>query len=211
MQQPRMIRYHRSSVVAAIALLSVLPTQAAELAGGATPDEVFERMRSAAADANYREMASCITPQGRAEIGVMMFLVAGMSSAFTQMGEEMAAEMAEASDSEVPQPPEGEDLNKKLAALLDRHGLDQKTLEAAGPSTGTLPKQLESPEFFVDILSFIDEIPGEEGAAEQFQIPDGDLSGLSIDGEQASARFGEEQIDFVKLDGRWYLQPNLGF
>ena len=179
--------------------------------GGSSPEEVFNRMRTAASEADYESMAGCISPEGRAGISVMMFLAAGMSAAFSQMGEEMAAEMAEAADAEPPQNAQGEDLTAKLEALLARHGLDQAALEAAGPASGELPEQVESPEFFADIMTFVDEIPGEDGAAEQFQIPEGELTDVTIEGNQATAKLGDTPIEFVRIDGRWYLEPNMGF
>jgi hypothetical protein len=33
------------------------------------------------------------------------------------------------------------------------------------------------------------------------------VSGYEIHGDRATAKAGEETIEFVKVDGRWYFQP----
>ena len=204
----------RGTTFALLAILATGPSQSADVPGGDSPEAVFENMRTAAGDNDYLAMADCISPEGRAEISTMMFLAASMTAAFSQMGGEMAADMAEATGSSAPPPEPEEDLNAKLQALLARHGLDQATLEAAGPGSEGRPKELESPEFFADIMTFLDELPDEgdgSGSEGGFTIPQGDLENLEIDGDRASAQVGDEPMQFVRLDGRWYLDPDLGF
>jgi hypothetical protein len=78
-----------------LALPPALPAAAAGEPGAATPEELVTRLKAAAEDDDFAEIAACIAPRDRAQMAMMMVAAAGMMVAFAQMGSEMAEGMAE--------------------------------------------------------------------------------------------------------------------
>ena len=184
---------------------------AAPKPGGATPEEVFNRFNAAAEAQNWEEMAACLSPDGLAEMNAMMVVMGGMMVAFANMGEEMAESMG---DPEQPQSaaPKVSGLEKKFEALLVRHGIDAKAMEEVPVEGDEIPEAFKSPAFFADMMGFLDELPDDKegGASESpFSGPKGPLENLVIDGDRATATVGGEPGEFVRVDGRWYLEIDM--
>jgi hypothetical protein len=204
------------AVVVLLAISSLPAIVAATENGGDSPEQVFERMRAAVISNDRKEMAACLSPQGRAEMSGMMVMVASMVAAFSQMGAEMSGEMAEAVGATEQAPPPTEDIAANLEALLARHGLDEAALGPPGTPMENPPKELESPELLADLMTFVDELPSDDeddagpGSPEGFSVPEGDLENLKVKGDQATAKIGDEPAKFVRVDGRWYIDPDLG-
>ena len=103
-------------------------------------------------------------------------------------------------------------MEKKFEELLVRHGIDTKAMEEVPVEGDELPEAFKSPAFFADIMGFIDELPDDtEGNASEspFSTPKGPLENLVIDGDRATATVGGEPGEFVRVDGRWYLELDM--
>ena len=188
-----------------------LPIWAAPERGGATPEEVFNRFNAGAEAQNWEEIAACFSPDGLAEMNAMMVVMGGMMVAFANMGEEMAESMGDPEQAQSAAP-EVSGLEKKFEELLVRHGIDTKAMEEVPVEGDELPEAFQSPAFFADIMGFIDELPDDKdgGASESpFSGPKGPLENLVIDGDRATATVGGEPGEFVRVDGRWYLELDM--
>jgi hypothetical protein len=215
----------------AVALLG-LPAVAAEPPGAASPQELVERMKKAAEAEDLPGMAQCLTPKSRGELAKGIYLVTTMVVAFSQMGVEMGAGMAEAmggedasAEDKARQQAELEKARGEAAALRDRynalvgkHGLPTMPAEGeeqAEPSDAELEAafaKLEHGSFLADAAVFLESLPdseeGEEegGAPSPVKIGEGVLAGLAIDGDRATASLDGEPVEFVRIDDRWYFE-----
>lgn len=192
---------------------------AAPQSGGATPQEVFDRFKAATEPRNWEEIAACMAPGALTEMNSMMVMMGGMMIAFSQMGEGMAEDMAEgmaeaSGEGKIeakhtdPAASNVSDLEKKFEALLANHGIDAKAIDENHGEDKEISKALSSPNFFADIMGFMDELPSEEGQGspgETFPTPKGSLENVVIEGDRASATVGGEPGRFVRVNGRWYL------
>ena len=204
--------------------------QDSEPPGAETPEALLARLEAAFETEDFGEIAACLAPEERAEMALGLLLAGGMMAAFAQMGGEMAGEMAEAlseDDEEAIEARKAEAAAeaKKLAdrfeKILTDHGLDE-VMEAdlmAGGAEGEDGEEETSPAELLedvdqvalirDIMSFLSEL-GEgdvsEQAADQFG---GEIVLEKVEGDRATARRGDETVELVKIDGRWYLKPEM--
>jgi hypothetical protein len=212
--------------------LLLLPglARAAEPPGAASPQELVARMIAAAESGDFAEMAACMAPEPRREMAVMMVGMAGMMVAFMDMGAGIADDMAEAfSDEEMTaeQQAEAEAAQREAAemtaavqaryeAILRQHGLEEMLAEeeAGGPEGETdMQEMLEGVDEIAllrDLMGFLEEIGDEEegSPAEDgpFEIP-GEVGEIAIEGDRATANAGDDVLEFVRIDGRWYFEP----
>jgi len=217
------------------ALLTTLPAAAqpdpaAVSYGADTPQELVEKVRQAAGDEDLARMAALMAPDDRAMLSLTMTMMLGVVIAFSHMGGEMADSMAEGMAESLggDQTPEEkaqaeaeraealaqvQALENRYEAILDGYGVNQRLQDAPhGTSAGEMLEDVDQVALIRDLVQLLDEVPGDEAqkATEQpMTIPDGELTGLAIDGDRASAMLGEEPIDFVRIDGRWYLDLGL--
>ena len=204
--------------------------------GGETPEAVVDRMKKAAADKNMPELVACLAPQARQEMSAAMYLGATMMVAFSQMGAEMGGAMAEgmgAMAGGTGNQPTDEDkkkmeeqtakmkeelgkMSESYNSIMARHGLPtlpkEGEPEPAEPSKEALDKTFASIDhgaFITDVMGLLESMPGEKsGSAEEgpFELPQGALENLKIEGDKASGSIGGDPVTFVKIDGRWYLE-----
>lgn len=224
----------RALVTAVATALVTLPAVAAEPPGAATPQELVDRMKKAAEAEDLPGMAQCLDPKSRSELAKGIYLVTTMVVAFSQMGVEMGAGMAEAmggeeasAEDKARQQAELEAARGEAAKLRDRYNVLMKkhgmpTMPADGeeqsePSDAELEAafaKLEYGSFLADASEFIESLPdsdegegeGDGGAPSPVKIGDGVLSELAIDGDRATAKLDGEAVDFVRIDGRWFFQ-----
>ena len=214
--------------IAVVALVVVVAAPAfADAPGAETPEALVERMRAAAAEEDLGEVMSCLAPEARVEMASMMYLMATMVVAFSQMGVEMGTGMAEglAEDATDEQKAEMEAQKQKAMAeaakvrdgynaVMTKYGLPviPESGEAEEPEGD--PKELfasmDQGAFLKDIFAFLESMPGEkeEGAEESkgpLDLGDGQLTDLVVDGDSASGKIGGEDVQFVRLDGRWFF------
>jgi plasmid stabilization system protein ParE len=164
-----------------LALPPALPAAAAGEPGAATPEELVTRLKAAAEDDDFAEIAACIAPRDRAQMAMMMVAAAGMMVAFAQMGSEMAegmaegmaeafaeeddaAEDAEETAEETAEAAGPEAMEAQVAAiagqfeaLLERHGLDE-ILASDPPPEGSGPEALEAALADVDQVALIADV-----------------------------------------------------
>jgi hypothetical protein len=218
---------------AAVALAATQPY------GGESPEAVVERMRAAAESEDLGEMAACLSPDDRATLSLTMVMMTGMVMAFAamgaEMGEGMAEGMAEAFEDEEMSDEERaaakaerdaekakataeiEQMTKQFEALVAKHGLeeamaDDSDMDDADPAE--VLAGVDQVALLQDLMGFLENLPGEseegdDGEDGPVDVPEGELSGLVIDGSTAHGLIGDEEVDFVEVDGRWYLSLDL--
>jgi hypothetical protein len=147
------------------------------------------------------------------------------------MGEAMAEGMSEAAGGDgltAEQKAEMEkgkaEAKKKTAelrgrhdAILARYGIKERmeAMEAAGDEGGGSPDEaigkllagVDERALIVELMGFMGDIgdaqPG-GGGKKPMELP-GEVTGYKIDGDRATAKAGDETVEFVRVDGRWYF------
>ena len=224
-----MLRRH---VSVAIALLLVsLPCLAAQKPyGGETPQAVVARLRAAADGKDMAEVMACLAPDARREMAMMMTAGVGMMVAFAGMGSEMAGGMAEALSGEETTAEQKAELEKgkreaeeKTAALVKRYEAileKHRITEAMNDDTpvpdepearrAALAKALANTDeiaLITDLMAMMGELGGEEGMKSSPVDLGPEVTDYEIEGDRATAKAGDEVVRFVKVDGRWYVEP----
>lgn len=214
----------------AVAVLATVVTAAPATAappGAESPQAVVERLRAALAKEDFREVAACMAPAARREMAFALVLGTTMMVAFMGMGGDLAAGMAEGMAEAAGEPmaeqkaeaekvraeaqKKTEDLKRKHEAILAKHGLQERLAAAEGqaesPEAGmaTLLAGVDEGALIADLMGFFGEL-GEERQQEMVALPPA-VTDYAIDGDRATARAGEETVEFVRVDGRWYFQP----
>lgn len=200
--------------------------------GAESPQALVERMTAAAESGDFAEIAACIAPEERAQMAVMMVAMAGMMVAFMDMGSGMAGAigegMAEAfseegmteeqkAELEASQKQAAEEVaavQKRYEEILDKHGLSELMEEDEAEEEADLAQLLEGVDEIAllrDVMSFLEEIGDDaEDEAEEdggpLDIPD-EVTDIEVQGDRATARAGDEELEFVRIDGRWYFKP----
>jgi len=148
----------------------------------------------------------------------------GMAEAFGEEGEGVSAEQqAEIDAAKAEAAAEGAKLMAKLRAVLEPHGL--AGLIDGEPEPGSdedeaMERALEGADMVVltqDLMTLLGEIDDDgddadggdtDGPGDEMQPPwvDDEVTGYEVEGDRATARAGDETIDFVRVDGRWYLK-----
>ncbi|HEX2165586.1 MAG TPA: hypothetical protein VHM02_16710 [Thermoanaerobaculia bacterium] len=145
--------------------------------------------------------------------------VEGESEATAAAAEAEAEAVAAEEDAEAAGAAELDELAAQAAgmaeryeALLARHGVDELMEQetppgAAGPeAAAALFAGIDQVALIADLMDFMrEEFPDEAAGEEPVPVPAGELSGLTVDGDAAHGLIGGEEVDFVRVDGRWYL------
>ncbi len=225
---------------APLALLAGPGAWAREAPGADSPQALVERMRAAAAAEDFGEIAACIAPAERAQMALGLVAGTGMMVAFMGLGGGMAMGMAEGmtegltgeqmSEEQKAEMEKGrKEMEEKAAKLqgewegiLKKHGLGDLLSEQGG--LGAAMGEGSSPEAAQELLAGVDDIalmedlmaffkglgegmPGEK--KEPLELP-GEVTDYRIEGDHATARSGDEVVEFVEVDGRWYFKPAEG-
>ncbi len=171
--------------------------RSAEL-GAASPEAVVERISRAAENRDLFELAATIEPQGAREMAEGLTFIMALTVAFSAMSDgEAVAEQRMA----------------QLEAIVTRHGLPG--MDEEGPADrASLQEALADVDhlslaaLIADLGEFMQTMAeGDEEINSEFLPPfDGELVDLRIDGDSASGRIGEEDIEFVRIDGRWFAR-----
>ena len=228
------ILVRRPVALAVSTLLLGLPVagSAAEAPGGESPQAVVARLNAAAEKQDMRELIACMKPDARREMALMMVAGAGMMVAFMSMGGAMGAEMAEGmaegvSGEELPAEEKAKldegrreveakaaEMQKRYEAILERHGVtammedDSPLPEDPAARTAALDRMFAK----TDEMALLDELFGlmqELGEGDSSKTPvelPGPITDYEIDGDRATAKAGDETIEFVRVDGRWYIE-----
>lgn len=225
----------RRHVSLALALLLVsLPCLAATKPyGGETPQAVVARLQAAADGKDMAEVMACLAPDARREMAMMMTAGVGMMVAFAGMGSEMAGGMAEGmaglSGEEMTAEQKAElekgkreaeektaALVKRYEAILEKHRIteamndDTPVPEEPEARRAALAKALANTDeiaLISDLMAMMSELGGEEGMKSSPVDLGPEVTDYRIDGDRATAKAGDEVVRFVRVDGRWYLEP----
>jgi len=185
----------RASQALALALsLCLLPAAAAAEEGGASPEEVFQTMKTAADAGDWPTYFRSGSPDSRPSLlgGILI------ACTFATMGEGFK-----------PDP----EKQKALEALFAEHGVDTEALggavstepaDAKAATAKAFAKVEDPPAFFAAMMQFLER----QGQGAVIKHDTGALEGLTIEGGTAKATFqrgGEAKpVHFVLVGERWY-------
>lgn len=153
-----------------------------------TPEAVFAQFKNAMQDEDWESAITLINRESQE----MMVMGMVMQAAFMTM--------------------EDESKGKELEAIFAKHGLEELTQDdpnAEPVDFDALSEKL--PAFVGEVADWIAD--NSEGEDEGFPEM-GELSGLSIEGDKATAtvstEMGDQPIEFQKIDGQWKLNLAMG-
>ena len=203
--------------------------------GADSPEALLQRAQAAAAAGDVAELMACIAPEDRAGMVVALAAGVTMMVGFMRMGTEMMGGMAEGiaeafheeglSDERKAEIEKEKteaaakfaELEAELTAIFQKHGAEDllATAEAdsdAGSGDGDrlrkLPAGVDDIALATDLLAFFGEAGQEGPGVGELSVSelDIDFNSLAVDGERATVRDGDEEIEMVKVEGRWYLR-----
>jgi hypothetical protein len=219
-----MLRRHLAALVVCSLALNPAVAHAATPLGADTPQALVARMNKAAQTKDMAEIAACLDPESRTQLAAMMMLAGVMMVGFMGMGSEMGAGMTEAMGDQTAEAKQKAAASKKeadakiakakagMTAVFKKHGLPDMMDEKAPEPTGD-PKELfakiDQPAFIKDMIGFLETIGEgkEKGDSPTDKMPDmKSVTDYKITGNTATAKAGSETLDFVKVDGKWFLK-----
>ena len=225
-----------AAVLALLLLVPPSVFAAAGPSGAESPQALVERMEKAAEAGDLAEMMACVAPDARREMALAMVAGVGMIVAFMGMGgamaegmgeavaegmtgEEMTAEQkAEMEKGKAEMEAKTAELQARYQAILERHKMtammDDDTPVPEDPAARSaalaeLFKETDDVALVVDLMNLMGELGESQGMGKPdapVSLPD-EVTGYEIDGDRATATAGDETIEFIKVDGRWYFQP----
>jgi hypothetical protein len=180
------------------------PPPAKIVEGGNSPEEVFDRAKVAAEQGDTRGFFQLLPPDTRVQIGFVMVT-----------GARMAISMKAAMTGSDAAPAE-----KKLTAMLKRHGVRDLPVNAHPIDLDDEESVIAAARYMfsgVDVVALIEELQGfmselgfgggHSGVKTSPGLEDAELTNLKIDGDRATATVGNKPGTFVRVNGRWYLEP----
>lgn len=212
---------------------------AEEMAPGAeSPEALVERMKKAGENEDFGEMMACLAPEGRVQMASMMYLMATMMVGFSMMGAEMGAEMgtsmaegmAEGMGEELTDEQKAEMEAQKEQALAEvakmqdaynemvaKYGLPQLSEEEELPDAELedILGNIDQAAFMKDVMDFLESMPGQEeesSAADEgapWDFGDAVLTDLVVEGDTATGKVDGQDVQFVRIDGRWYFDAEM--
>lgn len=228
----RKVRPGTSWLVMGCLLLAVTAPAFAEAPGAESPEALVERMKRAGENEDFGEMMACLAPEGRLKMASMMYLMATMMVGFSMMGVEMGSEMgesmAEGMGGELTAEQKAEmeaqkqkalaevaELRDAYNAMVSKYGLPEITEEEepAEPDLDAIFQKIDQAAFLEDIMAFLDSMPGDEdsSASEEgapWDFGDATLTDLKIEGDTATGTIGGQEVEFVRIDGRWFFDED---
>jgi len=230
------MKRNRSAVVWTLVGALAAPLWAAEPPGAATPQALVARMQAAADKKDLGELMACLAPDDRREMTIGMMAGVTMMVAFMGMAGGMAEGMAEGmTEGMTGEPMSAEDkaklekgkkeveektaaMQKKLEGILEKHGVskmmdDPTPLPAEGPerskALAVMFKGIDEIALTRDLMTMLDELGKAEGKSEKPEAPvevPKSVSDYKITGDTATAKSGGETLEFVRVDGRWFIK-----
>jgi hypothetical protein len=222
------------AAVLAAALLAP-PLAAAEPPGAATPQALVERLNAAARNRDVAEVANCLAPEQRDELVLGMVAATGLMVGFMKMSGDLAVGVVTGmgGEGEVPAAEGMTDeqkaaavkaraealakvaaIEKRYQATIDKYGLgDLMSGEGGAMELGQNAASARERLAGVDAGALLGELMAlfeEMGAGNPLEanpetLPK-EITGLVVEGDHASARAGDEAVELVEIDGRWYLR-----
>ena len=232
----RPVRRLATLLLLALAIVPLPLLAAAKQPGAESPQALVARLRAAAEKNDFPELVDCIAPKERREMAAGLVLGTTMMVAFLDMGSEMAMGMGQAmaegmSGTEMTAEQKAEmekgkaEAKKKTAelrgrydAIMQRYGLKDRMeqMQAEGRDDGSPPEEaigkllagVDERALIVDLMGFMSALGESQGQGDKkpFNLPS-EVTDYKIDGDHATAKAGDETVEFVKVDGRWYFAP----
>ena len=216
-----------AATMAGVLCLTPALLEAGTPLGADTPQALVARVNKASEAKDVAEITACLDRESRMEMSVMMMLGAVMMVGFMGMGAEMAEGMADAmgdgseetkkktAAGKAEVAAKAEKATAALSATFKKHGLpdlmDDKAREGAADPKVLMAK-IDHPSFVRDMLAILESV-GEgkkdegDGDGPGGKMPDTkNVTDYKISGDTATARAGDETIEFVKEDGRWFMK-----
>jgi hypothetical protein len=149
-------------------------------------------------------------------MGMAQGMAEGMS------GSEMTAEQkAEMEKGKAEAKAKTAELRGRYEAILQKHGLKDRMeamqAEGEGNETGGSPEEaigkllagVDERALVVDLMGFMSALGESQGQGDKkpFSLP-AEVTDYKIEGDRATAKAGDETVEFVKVDGRWYFAPS---
>src|SRR5689334_6172 len=196
-----------------------LPAWAGDPPGAASPQALVERMRAAVNGGNTAEIASCIAPAQRRQWAVAMLRkgktmmdLLGQSAeagkAVDAADRSAAAERVAGFRARTEPMRVTAELQAFHEAILQKHGLAGRSMDLGSEAgTAALLAGVDEAALIDDLTALIDSLVEPARRKKPADFP-ADVRDFRIKGDKATARAGDVQLDFVRVDGRWYeLMP----
>lgn len=204
-------------LVAMVACADTNPNPADGASGGSSlvlgaesPQALAERLQQAARNNDMREFFACLVPEELAGMVEELTFLVGMMVAFS-LDEDLDMEEAEAAVAE------------KMAGLdvvFERYGLpamsDDEAMEDDSELAGIIG-EMEHPtviELLAELAEVMDGVmrdQGEDDFSSEVLAPfESDLADLMVEGDRATGTFDDMPVEFVRMDGRWFLKEPEG-
>ncbi len=221
-----MVRSLAAPVVVCTLALSPALASAATPLGADTPQAVVDRLAQGSQARDFREVVACLDPDTRTEFATGMLMGATMMVGFMGMGSDMAEGMAQGMSEAAGAPSKDAQAQSAkakaetkakvdkakagLSAVFKRHGLPDLTDDKAPAPKEDLKTVLaraDQPALVADLMAFMDTIGDKQAKEASQSLPNPkNVTDYKIQGDRATARSGSETIDFVKVEGRWFLK-----
>jgi hypothetical protein len=203
------------------------PQALVERLRGALAEENFREVAACLAPAERREMALALLMGSSMMVAFMEMggdLAAGMAQGVAEGVAESAGGEVTADQRREIEAARAEAISKaaamqqKHAAILERHGLTDRLASetAAGPAPGpdaspeaglaALLAGVDEGALIADLMTFFTDM-GESEERRMIALPPA-VTDYRIEGDRATARAGEETVEFVRVEGRWYFKPS---
>lgn len=108
------------------------------------------------------------------------------------------------------------EMQQRFEAILERHGVTEMMNQDEPPPEDPEQRAAALEKLFgetdeialaVDLMALMDDLGESEETPIPSPVPVTEVSDYEIDGDRATARAGEETIELVRIDGRWYFEP----
>ena len=223
--------FSRPLALALATLVATAPVVArvgSDPGGAESPQALVARLQAASAAQDMKGLFACLVPDARREMALMMVAGAGMMVGFLSLGGEMASGMAEgiageemtaeqkATMEEQKRATEAKaaEIQRQYEAILERHGvtamMDDGTPLPEEPAArsaalGRMFADTDEIALLGDLIGLMESL-GEKDARPPLSVPS-EVTDYRIDGDRATAKAGDETIEFVRVDGRWFVDP----
>jgi hypothetical protein len=180
--------------------------------GAESPQALATRIQQAAQDKDLREFFASIFADDLATMIEELPGFAAMMMAFSfDADPDMSFAEAEAAMEKELAP-----LNAKLDAIMTRYGLPAISDEGATENESELENSIAEMEqdamveLLVELVNFMDDLPldddGDDFSSQLLDSFDGTLTDLKMEDDRASAMINDMPIEFVLVNGRWFLR-----
>ncbi len=171
--------------------------------GGESPQDAFRRAKAAADRDDLRGFLRVVSPDARAIMSYTMVTGAniGISMQAAAQGED------------------GSRAQRELDLLLRTHGvkeypkdgppINQKDPQAVAAVARQMFKDVDTIALILDLEALMAQLGFEGGSSRLTHGIAGEITSVEVYGDRAVATVGGKPGAFVKLDGRWYLDPEI--